>query len=849
MANIYPSLPRLSVKDSFDDEDLTDIDDEVFIRDGKISGGKKINDDGGVKRPLMAPRRKAQMNFKHQKISSRALLLPICYGLMALVILLGLIPLCVIIINIFPVPLNVIQNFFPAKVKSITNATDIPPCTSLASNVVWVKTLPKLTSEAPLRSLDVNNDNIDDIIIGFSTGLDTLDAPSFLCNLYFNKQPPCLGGILALNGKNGETLWTHWTEHAIFSIDCAQDINDDKIKDCIITGRDGILHVINGHDGSIIWQISIKDFPNEEIVLNVYDARFIDDVDDDNIGDVIASHTIQAGNLRFSEIVIFSGKKGDIIKTVEFSKHEQLFIAPQILIHPDGEIIYLLSSSTSVQLQGGLYIISQTDFLYTNLANLKTLQHGSGILLAPILVDVTLDGTADIIVSSLNSKITAYDGLTFELIWNYTVPDSKVISIPIPGYYNDDSIPDIMVKHQIDPIYSLSTILDGRTGKPLLEEPIKDSGNGQMSGLSLSVDGSGNDWFLYWSANCLNHDNMEYRYHFSQGQTLLSVSHANLCRLKFNTTLNTRLMAMSQHIGPPGQSLYFSKDWKSVELNNSIDYQFKKSENRFDSILSTDEINNGMENGPMMAQQSSNILRINSVKDEKYPIVVDNDDDDDGNDKKNIYSNYGTDFKPKMSNDFPDDELDWNTLRLENNVRYNEPSNDNLKHEIEQNEFVDASLLERKKRNLDSEINQSIQRQPQTGLILPSLSNNSNKVSVDLIFSTYWLPPSKVSLLQQDLECIRIKEEKAMRKLTLYERENNIEECLADRGINYQSYKEKIRNENTNFGQMTVYRIKLECICPDDLLSGQSCKNISIHQRWPAHLGQSGDGYFLPFLK
>lgn len=171
MSTIYPTLPRLSVKESFDDDELTDIDDEVFIRDGKTGGGFKSQDEG-VKRPLMAPRKKPKTSFESQKLPLRALLLPICYGIVALVLLLGLIMLCVVTVNIFPVPFTMIKNLFPPKENTGLNSTEeVLPCTSLSSSIVWVRTLPKLTSEAPLRSVDVDGDGVEDIIVGFSTGL------------------------------------------------------------------------------------------------------------------------------------------------------------------------------------------------------------------------------------------------------------------------------------------------------------------------------------------------------------------------------------------------------------------------------------------------------------------------------------------------------------------------------------------------------------------------------------------------------------------------------------------------------------------------------------------------------
>ena len=165
-------LPRLAVRDSFDDDDLSDIDDEVFIRDGK-NGILKIDDDCGVKRPLMAPRRKLKNTHMTEKVKLpyRALVAPIFYGFIALFILLGLIILCALTANLFPIPLTVFKKWLSHDINTHVNKTEVIPCTSLDYKIVWTKTLPKFTSEAPLRSNDVNGDKVKDVIVGFSTGL------------------------------------------------------------------------------------------------------------------------------------------------------------------------------------------------------------------------------------------------------------------------------------------------------------------------------------------------------------------------------------------------------------------------------------------------------------------------------------------------------------------------------------------------------------------------------------------------------------------------------------------------------------------------------------------------------
>lgn len=171
MSAVYPILPKLVVSDGYDEEDLTDIDDEVFIRDGK-NGSLKLHDDGGVKQPLMAPRRRCKKShhFETYRLSNKAFYVPLCFGLMALVILLSLITLCIYIVNVIPMPLSILKNWLSHDVGDISKESNIVPCTSLATKILWTKSLPKLTSESPLRTTDANADGIEDIIIGFSTG-------------------------------------------------------------------------------------------------------------------------------------------------------------------------------------------------------------------------------------------------------------------------------------------------------------------------------------------------------------------------------------------------------------------------------------------------------------------------------------------------------------------------------------------------------------------------------------------------------------------------------------------------------------------------------------------------------
>lgn len=195
-----------------------------------------------------------------------------------------------------------------------------------------------------------------------NVGLDKPDNPEYICKLYFDNTP-CMGGVMALDGNNGEIIWTHWTAHAVFSVDCGLDLTNDTIKDCVISGRGGILRTINGKDGSLIWDLPLREpsMSGEQRYYDVYDARYIADVDHDGIGDVVASHTWQYDGIK-SEVVLLSGRNGSKFNNLDFSGNEKLFVAPQLIVHPDGETYFILAVSGQEK-EGGIYILPHSKFV------------------------------------------------------------------------------------------------------------------------------------------------------------------------------------------------------------------------------------------------------------------------------------------------------------------------------------------------------------------------------------------------------------------------------------------------------------------------------------------------------
>lgn len=198
----------------------------------------------------------------------------------------------------------------------------------------------------------------------------------------------------------------------------------------------------------------------------------------------------------------------------------------------------------------------------------------SGVISPSILVDITGDGQLDIISALFNTTIVAINGATFKQIWNVTVNNSETLSIPTPGFFNDDNVTDFLVKYQTGPgfpvyYYSQTFVINGANGEIINASYVEDSVGSQMGGLTLSTEKHGHDFFLYWTADCKNFAGRKDKFEFVNDATLGQLNYADLCRLRFNSTKVTKLYALNQYDQPPGMEIYSSDRMVSIEYNNT----------------------------------------------------------------------------------------------------------------------------------------------------------------------------------------------------------------------------------------------------------------------------------------
>ena len=111
------------------------------------------------------------------------------------------------------------------------------------------------------------------------------------------------------------------------------------------------------------------------------------------------------------------------------------------------------------------------------------------------------------------------------IVYLYMLPQLIIFFFPCiflaVGYYDDDDVPDFLVKYQYGPGYPVyqyeqTVVLSGKDGSKI-SRTLTDSIGSQSSPISISLRGRGNDIFIHWLSNCKGHDKEKLFYSFPKG--------------------------------------------------------------------------------------------------------------------------------------------------------------------------------------------------------------------------------------------------------------------------------------------------------------------------------------------
>ncbi len=358
----------------------------------------------------------------------------------------------------------------------------------------WYQDFPVIGSYSSPRLSDLNGDGTLDIVIGAGK----------------NEFVPLEYGVLAINGENGELLWTFAATDQVVGSATFLDVTRDGIADVFIGGRNAQLFGIDGATGQEIWSFNVVEGPTPAhtyMRFNFYNTQTVDDQDGDGIRDLLVSNggNVQAApysmNNRFpGTLAILSSKSGKILNVAQMPDSLETYMS--VVLHDfhgrgQEEIIFGTGGET---IGGDLYRVPLQSLRQNDLSDAIRLLKGEGHgFIAPVsLSDLNRDGVSDIIANWHGGTVYAIDGSTNHILWQLDHPNTEYNSSPTIGYFTDDAVPDIYcyaTKGQW-PFSQGAThfLIDGRDGSVILEKALGCSGT--SSGVAFDYDSDNIDEVL-----------------------------------------------------------------------------------------------------------------------------------------------------------------------------------------------------------------------------------------------------------------------------------------------------------------------------------------------------------------
>ncbi len=337
----------------------------------------------------------------------------------------------------------------------------------------WKISIPEIGLTSSPRAVDLNKDGVLDLVVGAG-------ASEFIKTDY---------GVIAIDGSNGELLWNVGAWNQVVGSPIFKDITNDGIPDVFIGGRSAILMAIDGSDGNVIWQyLNYKpemDLISDTSYLNFYTPQFVEDIDMDGYDELLVSFGgfFKAGTgdpeRPSGQLMLISGRSGEVLRRLRMPDGKETYMSPVIYDFSKSNSPDIIIGTGGESLNGKLYRIKFEDLLAEELSDPILLAdgQGKGFIAPPVLTDINSDGTLDIIVNSVNGRMISFDGITNEIIWEFSAGEGfEVYTMPAPGNFTGDNIPDFYGSFGKgawpDSEFIAHFIVDGKNGEVVFSDSV-----------------------------------------------------------------------------------------------------------------------------------------------------------------------------------------------------------------------------------------------------------------------------------------------------------------------------------------------------------------------------------------
>ena len=197
-------------------------------------------------------------------------------------------------------------------------------------------------------------------------------------SLSASRVPSCYGGVLALDGRDGHTLWEAYAGHEVYALSCEHDLNHDTVTDCVAAGRYGAFIAINAADGSLLWTFSTENLRlsshgahalvQANMQMHMYSPQAVGDLNADGVVDFVQTYgggtsTLSESKAEWEQpgfVLLVSGADGTLLRdALETPDSHEIRSSPQVVLV--GEKTVVIFGTGGARTGGALYRIDLDD--------------------------------------------------------------------------------------------------------------------------------------------------------------------------------------------------------------------------------------------------------------------------------------------------------------------------------------------------------------------------------------------------------------------------------------------------------------------------------------------------------
>lgn len=118
------------------------------------------------------------------------------------------------------------------------------------------------------------------------------------------------GGVISIMGDSGNVAWYIPRQRTPKRLECnLLDVNNNGVKDCVVTGENGLFEALDPQSGKVHWNIHIPN--NKSLFSSVEFPLVVLDVNNDRVNDLITSCSLDNG--KHNVIIFISGRMGAVL--------------------------------------------------------------------------------------------------------------------------------------------------------------------------------------------------------------------------------------------------------------------------------------------------------------------------------------------------------------------------------------------------------------------------------------------------------------------------------------------------------------------------------------------------------